>query len=108
MYSLRKLNYIGLVLCKENLIVQSLIIFSQFILLMLFALYMAEVKIPIPYYSQRRIKFVKYRLFGQFPVGLKFKFSLLYSMVHDLVPYFHRNLLHGRFSYESTESPGPR
>uniref|UniRef100_A0AC34R3A0 C-CAP/cofactor C-like domain-containing protein n=1 Tax=Panagrolaimus sp. JU765 TaxID=591449 RepID=A0AC34R3A0_9BILA len=39
----------------------------QFTLLMLFALYLSEFSVPIPYYSNGKINYAKYRLFGQFP-----------------------------------------
>uniref|UniRef100_A0AC34GKT5 Uncharacterized protein n=1 Tax=Panagrolaimus sp. ES5 TaxID=591445 RepID=A0AC34GKT5_9BILA len=41
----------------------------------MFTVYLAEHNVPMPYYSNRKIRFAKYRLFGQFPYLLSILIS---------------------------------
>ncbi|KAE9547040.1 hypothetical protein FO519_009747, partial [Halicephalobus sp. NKZ332] len=53
----------------------------QFGFIMSFVVFLCEVGVPIPYYSRKKIRFTKYRIFGQFP----YLISLLITYIITLI-----------------------
>ena len=55
----------------------------------MFVVFLCELGVPIPYYSRRKIRFTRYRLFGQFPYLISLLITYLIALilgVMDIIP----------------------
>ena len=57
----------------------------------MFVVFLCELGVPIPYYSRRKIRFTKYRLFGQFPYLISLLITYLIALVLGYLGVISKN-----------------